>query len=57
MAVRPQAPPLDWREPPRFSTLADLHAHCDVVVVECAPAAVFRELAEPVLRAGKKLWC
>ena len=56
VAVRdPQAPPaFDWREPPRFSTLADLHAHCDVVV-ECAPAAVFRELAEPVLRAGKKL--
>ena len=25
------------------------------MVVECAPAAVFRELAEPVLRAGKKL--
>ena len=23
------------------------------MVVECAPAAVFRELAEPVLRAGK----
>ena len=56
VAVRdPKAPPaFDWREPPRFSTLADLHAHCDVVV-ECAPAAVFRELAEPVLRAGKKL--
>lgn len=57
VAVRdPQAPAaFEWRNgAPRFTTLADLHEHCDVVV-EAAPAAVFRELSEPVLRAGKKL--
>ncbi len=27
------------------------------IVVECAPAAVFREIAEPVVRAGKVLLC
>ncbi|OZI33011.1 aspartate dehydrogenase [Bordetella genomosp. 1] len=44
-----------WRgKPPVYATLAELAAHCDVVV-ECAPAAVFRTLAEPVIAAGKKL--
>ena len=33
-------------------TLADLADHADVVV-ECAPSAVFREVAEPTIRAGK----
>ncbi len=32
--------------------LAELAGHADLVV-ECAPAAVFREIAEPALRAGK----
>lgn len=32
--------------------LAELAQHSDVVV-ECAPSAVFRELAEPAVRAGK----
>lgn len=52
----PNTPPdFAWTQAaPRFTTLADLHEHCDVVV-ECAPAAVFRSIAEPVLRAGKKL--
>lgn len=34
--------------------LAQLADHADIVI-ECAPAAVFRELAEPVLRSGKTL--
>ncbi|HEY0202328.1 MAG TPA: aspartate dehydrogenase [Burkholderiaceae bacterium] len=34
--------------------LEELAAHCDVVI-ECAPASVMTPLAEPVLRAGKKL--
>ncbi|MGI9332074.1 MAG: aspartate dehydrogenase [Gammaproteobacteria bacterium] len=34
--------------------LSELAEHADVVV-ECAPAAVFREVAEPALRAGKHL--
>lgn len=38
----------------RIVTLAELAEHCDVVV-EAAPAAVFRELATPVLNRGKKL--
>ena len=35
-------------------TLPALAALADVVV-ECAPAAVFREVAEPALRAGRIL--
>jgi len=34
--------------------LEELGDHCDIVI-ECAPAALMTELAEPVLRAGKKL--
>ncbi|MCW0205526.1 MAG: aspartate dehydrogenase [Achromobacter sp.] len=57
VAVRaPKAPPaFGWANgAPAFTTIGALHEHCDVVV-ECAPAAVFRDIAEPVLRAGKKL--
>jgi len=58
VAVRdPQRPRGDfaWRAAaPAYTTLAGLAAQCDVVV-ECAPAAVFRELAEPVIAAGSKL--
>lgn len=57
VAVRdPQHPrEFSWNaDAPAFTTLAGLAAQCDVVV-ECAPAAVFRELAEPVVAAGKKL--
>ncbi|MFD4839317.1 aspartate dehydrogenase [Achromobacter sp. NPDC058515] len=57
VAVRdPNAPPaFAWTNgAPAFTTIAALAEHCDVVV-ECAPAAVFRDIAEPVLRAGKKM--
>lgn len=57
VAIRdPQRPPAaTWQgAAPAWTTLSDLADLCDVVV-ECAPAAVFRELSEPVLRAGKKL--
>jgi len=57
VAVRnPRRPPaVTWQNAaPEWTTLSDLAGLCDVVV-ECAPAAVFRELSEPVLRAGKKL--
>ena len=57
VAVRdPNAPPaFSWTQAaPRYTTIDGLHEHCDVVV-ECAPAAVFRDIAEPVLRAGKKM--
>ncbi|MGE8687961.1 MAG: aspartate dehydrogenase [Achromobacter sp.] len=57
VAVRdPNAPPaFSWASgAPVYTRIDALHAHCDVVV-ECAPAAVFRDIAEPVLRAGKKL--
>jgi len=48
-------PDAAWRGPePARAVLADLAPLCDVVV-ECAPAAVFRELAQPVLEAGKTL--
>ena len=57
VAVRnPDAPPaFAWRgEAPRYTTLERLHELCDIVV-ECAPAAVFRQIAEPALAAGKRL--
>lgn len=44
----------DFRHPVPVVPLADLATHADVIV-ECAPAAVFRELAEPVLQAGRTL--
>lgn len=34
--------------------LGKLVEHCDIVV-ECAPAAVLREIVEPVLKSGKKV--
>jgi aspartate dehydrogenase len=39
---------------PHVVPVANLPAHADVVV-ECAPAAAFREIAEPALMAGKTL--
>lgn len=42
----------DFASPPLVTESAALADHADVVV-ECAPAAVFRAIAEPVLRAGK----
>ena len=40
--------------PPRIVPLADLAQHADIVI-ECAPASLMRDLAEPVLKAGKTL--
>jgi aspartate dehydrogenase len=57
IAVRdPQrAPAVQWQgQAPQFTTIAGLEPLCDVVV-ECAPAAVFAEIARPVLQAGKKI--
>lgn len=34
--------------------LGELANHCDIVV-ECAPAALLREIVEPVIKAGKKV--
>lgn len=42
------------RQAPRVLPLSDLVQHADIVI-ECAPASLMRELAEPVLKAGKTL--
>ena len=42
----------DFAAPPLVTESAALANHTDVVV-ECAPAAAFRAIAEPALRAGK----
>jgi aspartate dehydrogenase len=42
------------REPPEIVPLAELAGRADVVV-ECAPASLFAEIARPVLAAGKVL--
>ncbi len=41
-----------FRRPPAIKELADLASDADVVV-ECAPPAVFREVADPALRCGR----
>ena len=43
-----------FRSPVDVVAAGDLARRADIVV-ECAPAAVFREIAEPVVRAGKTL--
>ena len=43
-----------FQSPVDIVSAADLAEHADIVV-ECAPAAVFREIAEPVVRTGKTL--
>ncbi|MEM7258267.1 MAG: aspartate dehydrogenase [Pseudomonadota bacterium] len=43
-----------FSKPPEVCGLAELADKADIVV-ECAPAAVFRELAEPVISRGGKL--
>lgn len=43
-----------FRNPPLVMPLSELASAADVIV-ECAPASVFRELAEPVLKAGRTL--
>ena len=44
----------DFRSPVEVVAAGDLAGRADIVV-ECAPAAVFREIAEPVVRAGGTL--
>ena len=44
----------EFRSPAEVVAAGDLAARADIVV-ECAPAAVFREIAEPVVRAGRTL--
>jgi aspartate dehydrogenase len=41
-----------YKTPPAVLPLAELAAVADVIV-ECAPAAVFREIAEPAIRAAR----
>lgn len=43
-----------FQHPPIYTDIDHLVDHCDVVV-ECAPAALLPNIANPVLRAGKKL--
>jgi len=49
---------IDWLADEKISvpvmSIEELEPFCDVVV-ECAPASVMRQLAEPMLRAGKKV--
>ena len=44
----------EFRSPADVVAAGDLADRADIVV-ECAPAALFREIAEPVVRAGKTL--
>jgi aspartate dehydrogenase len=44
----------DFKSPPATVPLSELAKHADIVV-ECVPAAAFREVAEPVIDAGKWL--
>ncbi|MEE8534507.1 MAG: aspartate dehydrogenase [Kiloniellales bacterium] len=43
-----------YGQPPILAELAQLAGHADIVV-ECAPAAVFGQVAEPAIRAGRIL--
>lgn len=45
---------MTFASPPVFTDIHDLVNHCDVVV-ECAPAALLTAIAEPMLKAGKKV--
>jgi aspartate dehydrogenase len=53
-AARAQAVVAKFRRPVPVVALGELPGHADVVV-ECAPAEVFLQVAEPALRAGKTL--
>ncbi len=53
----PDAPPeFDWgsQGAPRFTTLDNMEPYCDIVI-ECAPAPLLTVIAEPFLKAGKKV--
>src|SRR3546814_19736398 len=41
-----------FTRPPAIVSLAELAEHADVIV-DCTPAAVFEEIAEPALRVGR----
>ncbi|MVW71658.1 aspartate dehydrogenase [Bordetella sp. 15P40C-2] len=43
-----------FKQAPVYTDIDHLSEHCDIVV-ECAPAALLPRIAEPVLKAGKKL--
>lgn len=43
-----------FANPPVYTDIDHLIDHCDIVV-ECAPGALLARIAEPVLKAGKKL--
>lgn len=43
-----------FSSPPSVVSPNELAASADIIV-ECAPAAIFRDIAEPVIEAGKKL--
>jgi len=43
-----------FAQPPVYTDIDHLVDHCDVVV-ECAPAALLPRIAEPMLKAGKKV--
>ena len=49
---RAKAAMVNFRQPAAVMPLADLSDIADIVV-ECAPASVFRTIAEPALKAGK----
>ena len=52
--ARARARVADFRAPPEVCAAPRLAEHAEVVV-ECAPAAAFRAIAEPVLAAGRTL--
>ncbi len=58
-SVRDPANVQDWmngnlRSPITLAPLHELARHCDIVV-ECAPAAILAEVAEPTLQQGKRI--
>lgn len=57
VAVRDPARKPDFEgctHPPLVTTIDGLEPHCDIVI-ECAPAQLLPAIAEPFLRAGKKV--
>ena len=57
IAVRDPANPPDLSHcthPPLVTTIESLEPHCDLVI-ECAPSHLLPAIAEPMLRAGKKV--
>ncbi|SDC47637.1 aspartate dehydrogenase [Paraburkholderia lycopersici] len=58
VAARNHAAASDWlgqlRQVPVITTFEEMAESCDIVV-ECAPASLLGDIAEPVLKAGKKL--